>query len=95
MCYHTGMKTRRAQTPIMIRSDKAATILARHVRPGRSQATVIEQALDMKFGNLSLDEDLEVRRAELEAVLDEVDHAKSITMAEFDALEYDEFGLCR
>ena len=40
------MKTRRSQTPIMIRSDKAAALLARHVRPGRSQAAVIEEALE-------------------------------------------------
>lgn len=89
------MKARRAQSPIMIRSDKAAAILAHHARPGRSQAEVIEQALEAKFGNQPYKQNLDARRGALEAVLDEVDHAKSITMAEFDALEYDEFGLCR
>ena len=56
---------------------------------------MIEQALEAKFGNQPYKQNLDARRGALEAVLDEVDHSKSITMAEFDALEYDEFGLCR
>jgi hypothetical protein len=40
------MRPRRAQTAVNIRSDKAASILARLAGPGRSQALVIEEALD-------------------------------------------------
>ena len=53
------MRPRRAQTPIMVRSDKAAEILSRWVGPGRSQAVVIEDALqqleadERASGNLS------------------------------------------
>lgn len=89
------MKPRRAQTPLFIRSDKAAAILVRHGRPGFSQARMIEEALAEKFQDAAPEGTLEARRRDLEAVLDEVDHSKSLKMAEFDALEYDEFGLCR
>jgi hypothetical protein len=40
------MQPRRAQTPISFRSDRAARRLADLTRDGRSQAEVIEQALD-------------------------------------------------
>jgi hypothetical protein len=89
------MRPRRAQTPILVRSDKAAAILARHARPGYSQAKIVEEALVARFPEDDTDLTLEERQRDLEAVLDTVRAPVSLTMAEFDALEYDEFGLCR
>ena len=45
-CYATDMQPRRAQQPISFLSDKAAAKLAIPTRCGRSQAEVIEDALD-------------------------------------------------
>lgn len=84
--------TRRAQSPITIRSDRARARLALHTRNGRSQARVIEEALD----HLPLDEaepsDLEVRRAAIMEILERIDVSGIPTMAEFDRMEYDENG---
>ena len=84
------MRPRRAQTPIHFRSDKAAMILARQVRQGRSQATVVEEALE------KLDADAEFE-SYLAKIRDIQDRAAQVTprfksMAEFDAHEYDERG---
>lgn len=89
------MKPRRAQTPVHFRSDKAAAILARHVRPGRSQAAVIEEALERLDPDQAYEADFARRKADLMAILTSVPKGNGQTMAEFDALEYDEFGLSR
>ena len=86
------MQPRRAQTPIHIRSDKAAAILARHVKPGRSQASVIEEALVNLDPEVARRAEIEARIAAIEAITARVDKRLVLTMAEFDALEYDEFG---
>lgn len=92
LCYYTSMKPRRAQTPIMIRSDKAAELLARHVRPGRSQAKIIEEALEQLPVPGKQLSPAEALRIKIEAVLDRVDRAAVPKMSEFDAAEYDERG---
>ena len=81
--------TRRAQQPITIRSDRAAHRLALLTRGGRSQASVIEEALE----RLPLPPDTEAElRARIEAILDQVTPPAIPSMAGFDAHEYDEHG---
>lgn len=85
---------RRAQKPITIRSDRAAARLALLTRTGRSQAHVIEEALDLM--PVPVDTDGEAaRRARIMATIDRLSAAGIPTMAEFDAAEYDENGLPR
>jgi hypothetical protein len=86
------MTARRAQKPIHFRSDKAAAILARHVRPGRSQAAVIEEALEKLDPDATKRTEIEERIRRIKAIISKVDKSLALTMAEFDALEYDEFG---
>ncbi|MCU0890056.1 MAG: hypothetical protein MUC64_18990 [Rubritepida sp.] len=79
---------RRAEQPITIRSDRAARRLALLTRGGRSQASVIEEALD----RMPLPPDAEAElRTRLEAILDRPG-AVPPAMTEFDAREYDERG---
>jgi len=81
--------TRRAQQPITIRSDRAAHRLALLTRGGRSQASVIEEALE----RMPLPKDAESElRARIEAILDQASPASIPSMAAFDAREYDEHG---
>lgn len=88
------MRARRKQATISFQSDRAKARLALLTRDGRSQAQVIEEALDLvplPMPRLS-PEELAERRARIEAILDRVDPSTVMTMAEFDALEYDELG---
>jgi hypothetical protein len=73
---------RRSQQAIAFRSDRAAARLRLLTRDGRSQVSVIEDALDrMPAPDLT-----DARRGRITNVIE------PLTMAEFDALEYDEFG---
>ena len=81
--------TRRAQQPITIRSDRAAQRLALLTRSGRSQASVIEEALERMPLPCDTEADL---RARIEAILDQASPASIPSMAVFDAGEYDEHG---
>ena len=81
--------TRRAQQPITVRSDRAAQRLALLTRDGRSQASVIEEALE----RMPLPDDAQAElRARIEAILDGTAHSVVQPMAAFDASEYDEHG---
>ena len=84
---------RRGQKPITIRSDRAAARLALLTRDGRSQARVIEDALDRMPVPQDKD-DRAAKLARLEALLDELARRDPPipSMAEFDAREYDERG---
>jgi hypothetical protein len=90
------MKPRRQQTPITIRSDKAARRLVLLTRDGRSQAQVIEDALERV--PLPEGEDTD-RVAFLEEIREITRRARAAgpipTMEEFDAATYDERGLLR
>jgi hypothetical protein len=88
------MPPRRAQTPITIRSDRAAARLKLHTRGGRSQAEVIEEALD-RLPLPRLSEEQEQWLAELDVLIKQVPKDSIMPMEEFDALEYDEDGLPR
>ena len=86
---------RRAQQPITIRSDRAAARLKLLTRDGRSQAQVIEEALEAvvvpsKPGPDAMDR--AAVKAEINAIIDELSKRKIPSMAEFDAREYDERG---
>ncbi len=82
---------RRTQTPITIRSNRAAARLAVLTRSGRSQAAVIEDALD-RMPIPQADDELARRIAEVELILDRTSARNIPSMAEFDASEYDEYG---
>jgi len=82
---------RRAQKPVSIRSDRAAARLALLTRDGRSQARVIEEALDY-FPLPREKDDLDARRARIDAIIAEASKRDIPSMAEFDAREYDERG---
>ncbi len=87
------MQPRRAQKPITIRSDKAAAKLAILTRGGRSQAEIIEDALD-RVPVPDGDPDRAVTLARLDAIIELLAYRDPPipSMAEFDAREYDERG---
>ncbi len=89
------MQPRRAQQPITIRSDKAAARLAVLTRDGRSQAEVIEEALDRVPDPVASSDDLAARIARIDAILAQIDPSSIMSMAEFDSEMYDEHGLPR
>ena len=93
--YVARMQTRRAQKPITIRSDRAADRLALLTRDGRSQAKVIEEALDrmpVPQRQLPLSDRENARMARINLLIDRLATADIPSMGEFDAMEYDEFG---
>lgn len=85
---------RRKQRAITIRSDHALARLALLTRGGRSQVQVIEEALD-RMPLPRQEADKAGRRARIEAILATVPKRNYPTMAELDALEYDDEGNCR
>lgn len=94
------MQTRRQQPPITIRSARAVELLKPHMAAGRSQAEVIEEALERlppptpvrdPFGPEAIAE----RMARIDALLAHLPRTPIGTMAAFDAEEYDEDGLPR
>ncbi len=88
---------RRAQKPISIRSDRAAARLALLTRDGRSQAEVIEHALEQMPLPPPEEHEFEAARARIEAITKRLaaKPRRFRSMAEFDAQEYDERGLPR
>ena len=84
--------SRRTEQPITIRSDRAARRLAFLTRGGRSQASVIEEALE----RMPLPPDAEAElHARIESILDQVTPGTVPSMAAFDAREYDGRGQSR
>ena len=81
--------TRRQQRAITIRSDHALARLALLTRDGRSQVQVIEEALD-RMPLPRQQADRAARRARINAILATVPKKSYPTMAEIDALEYDD-----
>ena len=90
------MLNRRVQQPITIRSDRAAARLKLLTRDGRSQAAVIEEALE-RLPIPPLDEDRAAKLVRLDALLAELARRDPPipSMAEFDSREYDERGNLR
>lgn len=84
---------RRAQKPITIRSNRAVELLARHTRHGRSQVAVIEEALERLPPPADEDEiRIQTFLADIREIVAKIPKGSIMSMAEFDALEYDEFG---
>jgi antitoxin VapB len=90
--YFATVQPRRKQTPITIRSDRAAARLKLLTRDGRSQAEVIEEALDRLGVPTDARKDIDARMAELDALVAKIPKGSILSMKEFDALEYDENG---
>jgi hypothetical protein len=90
------MVARRAQTPVMIRSNRAAAKLAELTKvTGRSQADIIEDALERypdPYSPESLTGEDAEQYARLKALIATIPPSSFLSMKEFDALEYDEFG---
>ena len=85
---------RRHQPPITIRSERARARLALLTRDGRSQAQVIEEALErMPLPGATLSREEKIAR--IDAILARVPKRAYPTMAELDAELYDEEGNCR
>lgn len=89
------MQTRRAQPAITIRSQRAYDRLRVLSRDGRSQAQIVEEALDRMPVPMPPDERTE-KLARIDATLARLHRRADIpTMADFDAREYDERGNLR
>jgi antitoxin VapB len=86
------MRPRRQQAPITIRSDRALKRLKLLTRNGRSQAEVVEDALEQLPLPPADEESIEKRLAELNALIARIPADSIMRMKEFDALEYDENG---
>ena len=86
------MQPRRKQVPITIRSDRAAARLKLLAQDGRSQAEIVEEALDRMPLPERAAEERSPWRAELDALVAKVPKGSIMSMTEFDALEYDENG---
>ena len=90
------MVPRRAQTPITFRSDRAATKLAALKRTtGRSQAEIIEDALDRipdPHSLTSLTGEAAAQYQRIMAIARSIPPGTFLSMKEADALEFDENG---
>ena len=90
------MTPRRAQPAFTIRSERALARLKLLTRNGRSQAQVVEEALErMPLSPEPEKDEVEARIARLRPILDRLAKSGIPSMAEFDAMEYDEDGNCR
>jgi hypothetical protein len=91
------MKPRRQQAPITIRSDRAAQRLALLTRGGKSQAEVIEEALESVPLPPPSDEERDAFFKEVDEITRRAaeEPRKWKSMAEFDEATYDERGLLR
>lgn len=85
---------RSRQTPISIRSDRAAQLLATLTRGGKSQAQVVEEALEKmaKTGSWMSEEDWIAR---IDAIVVPNHGRPGKSSEEIDAEMYDENGLPR
>ena len=89
------MQSRRAQPALTICSTRAVERLKLLTRDGRSQAQVVEEALErmpLPRGGRSRSSSEDARMARIELLIDRLATADLPSMAEFDAMEYDEFG---
>ena len=89
-----GSAARRHQPPITIRSERARARLELLTRDGRSQAQVIEAALErMPLPATSLTREEKIAR--IDAILAPFPRRTYPSMAEIDAEMYGEEGNCR
>ena len=88
------MQTRRAQKPITIRSDRAHERLRILTRDGRSQAQVIEDALE-RMAEPRPPVNSGDRWTRIAEIQEQARREQIPSMAEFDAREYDLDGNLR
>ena len=89
-----GTTARRHQPPITIRSERARARLDLLTRSGRSQAEIIEEALDrMPLPGPALTREEKI--AVINATVAKARGLPRTTMEAFDAQEYDENGMPR
>lgn len=88
------MRPRREQTVVSVRSDKLAARLKLLTRGGRSQAEILEEAIDHVPDEKN---EIAERIARIEALSKRIAEkpARFRSMAEFDAWAYDERGMPR
>lgn len=86
------MQPRRKQPSITIRSQRAVERLKLLTRDGRSQAAIVEEALERMPLPPQERLTLKQREARIMEILEGIDPDSIPTMAEFDAREYDERG---
>jgi antitoxin VapB len=86
------MQPRRKQPSITIRSERATRRLRELSRSGRSQAAIIEEALDRMPDPQPQERGLEERRAIIDKLTERLAKSGIPSMAEFDAREYDDRG---
>lgn len=86
------MQPRRKQPSITIRSQRAVERLKLLTRDGRSQAAIVEEALERMPLPPQERLTLQQREARIMEILERIDPDSIPTMAEFDAREYDERG---
>lgn len=88
------MRPRRAQTPVSIRSDKVAERLKLLARNGRSQAEVLEDAIDRIPAD---EEEIAARIARIRELSERFAARKPrfASVEDFDRWAYDERGLPR
>ena len=84
---------RSRQTPISFRSDKAAELLTRLTRDGRSQAQVIEEALARAAADMAPPRTVEERNARIDAIVRPLHGKTKLTFKEIDDAMWDENGL--
>jgi hypothetical protein len=84
---------RSRQTPISFRSDKAAELLAKLTRDGRSQAQVIEEALASAAAEIVPPRTVEERNARIDAIVRPVHGRSKLTFKEIDDAMWDDNGL--
>lgn len=91
------MQPRRAQPALTIRSTRAVERLKLLTRDGRSQAQVVEEALErMPLPEQpALPPEEVARRARIDTLIETLSRSGIPSMADFDAKEYDENGLPR
>lgn len=87
-------RPRHQQRAITIRSDRVAELLEAFTRAGRSQAEVIEAALEALPSPPPV-RSREEKIARIKAILVRVKPDPDYTVAQFDAETYDENGLPR
>lgn len=96
--YPAGMSVpRRKQPSITIRSARAVALLRGLTRNGRSQAQIIEEALERMSQPVAPIDDIDAFRGEIRAIQEMAakEPFRHNDMAEFDRQEYDERGLPR
>jgi hypothetical protein len=89
------MEPRRRQPVITIRSAKAHARLRQLTRTGRSQAAVIEEALERMADPKPSEAEVERRLAEIDRLIEAIPKGAGMSMKEFDAAEYDADGELR